>query len=158
MIGLPHVFAHFRARNGGVVKHTFILILARSRRISIVGAARLLSHAVLDVCLGLLRAVETRAGICLHLEWIDVRLAPGCEFRSILCELRILVLTRAWVFDRATFETLVFRHGPEWCLSFVFDRRLVVIRARHVAQALVIDEIGNYYQAGKEQFVINKMA
>ena len=46
--------------------------------------------------------------------------------------------------DRATLETVILRHRPVRCLSLVLDRRLVIVGTRDMAEALVIDEFGNY--------------
>ena len=132
------------------MKHAFVFVGARPRRVSIVRVACLFAHAVLDVRLGLVWAVEARARLCLHLERVDMRLASCGEFRSILRELGVIVLSRTRMLHRASFETVVFSHRPEWCLRFVLDRWLVVIRARYVAQTFVVDEFSYYSsQTGK---------
>ena len=75
---------------------------------SVHGVRRLLTHAVLDVCLWLLRTVETWPGFSLHLEWIDEWLDSSCEFWTIFRELCIFVFAWAWVLDGAALETVVF--------------------------------------------------
>ena len=46
--------------------------------------------------------------------------------------------------DRATLETVILRHRPVRCLSLVLDRLRVIVGTRDMAEALVIDEFGNY--------------
>lgn len=124
------------------MQSSLITIGARAWSQPVHRSGHLLAHAVLDVSLGLLGAVEAWAWRSLHLEGVNVRLDPCRVTWPILGELRILVLAWAWVPDIFTLETLVLGHGPIGSLCLILDRGLVVVGAGDVTQTLIIDEIG----------------
>ena len=81
------------------MKLTLILVSSWSRRQSIHRSGHLLTHAVLNVGLGLFRRVKTWARSRLHFEWVDVWLDSSGELWTFLSKFRIFVFAWAWVFD-----------------------------------------------------------
>ena len=120
-----------------------ILIGTRPWSQSVHGVCRFLSHAILNICLRLLRTVKTWARLSLHLEGIDMGLAASCVLRASISEVSILVLTRTGMLDFFTFETVILWQRPKRCLLLVFSRRGVNIWPGNVTQAFVIDEMSN---------------
>ena len=98
----------------------------------------------MDAGLGFFRTIEARARLGPTLKGIDEGLTTGRILGTVLSEACIGILTWTWVLDRATLETFILRYRPVRCLSLVLDRRLIVIGTRDMAEALIIDEFGNY--------------
>ena len=98
----------------------------------------------MDAGLGFFRTIEARARLGPTLKGIDEGLNTGRILGTVLSEACIGILTWTWVLDRATLETFILSHRPVRCLSLVLDRRLVVVGTRDMAEALVIDEFGDY--------------
>ena len=98
----------------------------------------------MDVSSRLFRAIEARARLGPAFEGVDEGLDTGRILGTVLSEACIGILTWTWVLDRAPLETFILRHRPVRRLSFVLDRWPVVVRTWDMAEALVIDEFGNY--------------
>ena len=148
MVRLSHIFAHLRAWDRGIVHDTIVTIISGTRRFTSCRLVQLLPHAVMDVSLRLLGAVESRTWLSLHLEGVDHWLDSSAEFGAFVSELWVFVLTRAGLFDATSLETFILCNRPVWCLAFIGNGLIVVIWSWDVAQTLVVDELSNYNHKG----------
>ena len=97
----------------------------------------------MDVSLRLLRLVLARAWIGLHLHRVDVGLDTCRVLGTSIGVDRMSVLARSRLLHGFSSETLVLARGPCRSLLLVLRRRLINVRPRHVAKALVVYEFGN---------------
>lgn len=106
---------HLGARDGSIVLHTVVVVVARAWCLSVNRRSKLLAHAVMDVSLGLFRLVLAGARICLHLKWVDVGLHACCVLGTGLSVNCMLILARTRLLDALSFETLILARGPRRC-------------------------------------------
>ena len=85
-----------------------------------------------------------RARLGLHLEGVDEGLESGGEFGASRREAAVLVLTRAWLPDRASFETLIAGKRPGGCLLFICSRCHIHVGPWRLFETLVVHEVGFY--------------
>ena len=126
------------------MQYAFILVAAGSRGHASSGLMQLFAHTVVHVIPRLLGLVLSRARICLHFEWINVRLDTGRVLRAGIGEDSVLVLSWSWLLHLSSLETVIFWHGPVRSLLLILCRRLELAWPRHVTQALVVHELGDY--------------
>ena len=105
----------------------------------------------MNVSLGFLRLVLARTWVGLHLPRVNVRLDTRSILGASVGINGMLILTGARLFDVLTPETLVFAGGPRRRLDLVLCRSRVHIWSRHVAQALVVYELGNYLKRESDE-------
>ena len=143
VIWLSGVFAHFRARNCWVVQNSVIFIITWTRCVPIYRGNEFLTHTVFNICFWLLWFVEARTWLCSAFEWVNVRFAARCVFRACISINSVHIFTRTRMLDFFSSETFVFGNRPIGCLFFICSRCFMGTWARHMAQSLVIDKLGN---------------
>ena len=73
-------------------------------------------------------------------EWINKRLWPLSETRTISSVSSILIITWSWSSVFPIYESLINRLAPLRACGLVFCRNTIRVRARHMVKSLVINK------------------